>query len=355
MTELASLCVAAKPTAFHAFLKKLDQQDRLLRCYTQNIDGLEARSGLSIGIPRCRKQRKGKRQSDESWAKRSTWDDAQLDDSGAEHIPRCIPLHGQLTHLLCPICSASFPIGPFLPLPPFPIPCPTCQITSTIRRALSERARRVGHLRASIVLYGEEHPQGESIGSVVESDLRGTKEDKIDLLLVVGTGLTVPGVKRIVREMARKLHTGQSEGIKVIYINETPADRMREWEQVFDVWIQGDIQEFIINHFSAPTIPVTPSKRKDQPKTSLLPTPVSTPKRRRKVAKNQQCSSDWTTATLNRDTSFYPTPRQTPISVSFKIMEDTSTGSLSPLSSLTSDDEDPFLKLGERTGRSHVV
>ena len=49
--RLAQLSEAAEPTAFHQFLRVLDIRRRLLRVYTQNIDALEEKSGLTFGIP----------------------------------------------------------------------------------------------------------------------------------------------------------------------------------------------------------------------------------------------------------------------------------------------------------------
>ncbi|MBW0501251.1 hypothetical protein O181_040966 [Austropuccinia psidii MF-1] len=51
LAELHKMCGAAQPTAFHQFLKRLDDEGKLSRVYTQNIDGLEEKAGLSYGVP----------------------------------------------------------------------------------------------------------------------------------------------------------------------------------------------------------------------------------------------------------------------------------------------------------------
>ncbi|KAI9624953.1 hypothetical protein H4Q26_016520 [Puccinia striiformis f. sp. tritici PST-130] len=51
LAELHKMCGAAQPTAFHQFLKRLDDDGKLSRVYTQNIDGLEEKAGLTYGIP----------------------------------------------------------------------------------------------------------------------------------------------------------------------------------------------------------------------------------------------------------------------------------------------------------------
>ena len=51
IAELSQLSEVAEPTAFHRFLRALDDRGSLLRVYTQNIDALEEKSGLTFGIP----------------------------------------------------------------------------------------------------------------------------------------------------------------------------------------------------------------------------------------------------------------------------------------------------------------
>ncbi|WVQ68185.1 uncharacterized protein L199_006392 [Kwoniella botswanensis] len=262
MTSLASLAISAQPTPFHHFLATLAGSGRLLRCYTQNVDGLESKVGLRIGIPRSPTTSKSKTKK----RKRHTTDDDDMIDpllllnnqsrsEGVKLEPQVIPLHGTIHTLSCTHCHSKFPIEPYLPLPPSPIPCPTCDLTSTIREALSERSRRKGHLRSDVILYGEEHPQGDLIGGIVEKDLKA-----VDCLVVVGTTINIPGVKRLIKEMSKALHHHhhhrpkskygkRAEGGKgkVILINDI-------WPKVedglVDYWIQSDIQEFTINHLS---------------------------------------------------------------------------------------------------------
>jgi len=294
LNELASMSNSAEPSTFHTFLADLDGQGKLLRCYTQNIDGLESRAGLELGLPtKPTSPRKA-----------------------SSHTPRCIPLHGQLSTLHCPLCLTSVPLADHLPLPPHPLACPTCDLSSSIRSALAERSRKTGYLRASVVLYGEEHPQGELIGSAVERDLKGSgkkgeKEGKVDLLLVAGTSLSIPGVKRIVKEMARALQS-QSRGNvpRVIMVNrEMPKGK--EWEGVFDTSIAGDIQEFaalcVDSTFTqAPPTPITTSKKRKQstprkmPTANTYPTPSPTPPTRKRPRNTDAVSEDPVTPTKRR-------------------------------------------------------
>ncbi|WVR07409.1 hypothetical protein IAU60_004450 [Kwoniella sp. DSM 27419] len=297
ITSLASLALSAEPTPFHVYISSLARSGQLLRCYTQNIDSLESRAGLRVGLPPPKSPRKspskvrpGLKTNSGMRAGRSSGSDAfdselfdpQLHPSHATgHTneplePQVVPLHGTLDTLHCVLCHTVVPLAPALPLPPTTIPCPTCQLSATIRSALSERSRRSGYLRPSVVLYGEEHPQGELIGQMVEKDLKSA-----DCLLVAGTSLSIPGVKRIVKEMSKAIHArGAGKSAKargmdgagglVLYLNDESPNKGAEWKGVFDAWVQGDIQRFIEDHLtnddplavSAWTAPSTPTKRK---------------------------------------------------------------------------------------------
>jgi len=51
-TFIASLrqrILAARPTATHQFIRTMYERGKLVRCYTQNIDGIEESEGLMIG------------------------------------------------------------------------------------------------------------------------------------------------------------------------------------------------------------------------------------------------------------------------------------------------------------------
>lgn len=370
LNELASLSNAAEPSAFHSYLSRLDGEGRLLRCYTQNIDGLEARAGLEVGLPAPTAPNKSPRRKQGA----ETPSPATTPQAQAQAAPRCIPLHGQLTHLYCPLCPTVVPLVDHLPLPPDIIPCPACDLSSSIRHALSERQRRTGHLRASVVLYGEDHPQGESIGTVAERDLRGTgkkgeKEGKVDLLLVVGTSLAIPGVKRMVKEFARSLSggnhsragSGRDQGPRAIFVNRDPP-KGSEWDSVFDTFISGDIQEFVTRYLDNPVFvtsnpavtPRTPRKRKTAAGAVLPPTPDTTPgrvgglstpsstpsKKRRVVLSEEGKGHKWSKLPMP------PTPRPTPPKKSIHVrthLSPTRDQSASPLTPISDDDENPFL------------
>jgi NAD-dependent histone deacetylase SIR2 len=143
----------------------------------------------------------------------------------------------------------------------------------TTRQLVGKRPRGIGKLRPNVVLYNEAHKDGEGVGEVVQRDLIGSSKGKgrsgADLLLVVGTSLRVPGTKRMVREFAKAVRArgastkDESSGLvtpvpsprrspaadeepvpKAVYLNLDFPVPTREWEGVFDAWIQGDAQLF---------------------------------------------------------------------------------------------------------------
>ena len=75
---LKSKIDTAQPSATHDFLQMLHTQTRLLRSYTQNIDGLEERVGLKSSA------------------------------LGDFDTCKIIQLHGDLHHLKCHLCSTMY-------------------------------------------------------------------------------------------------------------------------------------------------------------------------------------------------------------------------------------------------------
>lgn len=284
IAQLSELSQAAKPTPFHNMLRALDDSGKLLRVYTQNIDAIESKSGLSFGVPefddrRYKPRSKGKSADDctlPSVAEESGPSNRPL--TPPAETPRCIPLHGTLQNLHCQTCTHSFPLEDHLPALTSGTPpqCPECTVMEETRQLVGKRARGVGKLRPSVVLYNEAHKDGEGVGEIVRRDLVGGFKGKgrsgADLLLVVGTSLRVPGTKRMVREFSKAVRarapvstskeasasglqtpapsprrspaTDEEPPMRSFYLNLDFPVPTREWEGVFDVWLQGDAQEF---------------------------------------------------------------------------------------------------------------
>ena len=291
IARLARLVEHAEPTPFHEMLKGLDDRGQLLRCYTQNIDGIEEKAGLSLGVPVPLIPKRSPRKS----KKKETSTPDRLDDGSTtalhsvspsptpsptpviDDTPRCVPLHGTLKSLHCITCGATASL-PQLASTFEDGSAPACQQCSEFehtRQLVGKRLRGVGVMRPSIVLYNEDHREGERVGDIVKRDLTGgkTKRAPPDLLLVAGTSLRVPGTKRIVKEFSKAARSGVSGGsaassgsngesrsstpsplslgddddrpIRTIYLNLDFPMPAREWESTFDVWVQGDVQDFV--------------------------------------------------------------------------------------------------------------
>ncbi|KAI9019762.1 DHS-like NAD/FAD-binding domain-containing protein [Hyaloraphidium curvatum] len=227
VAELKELVNRASVTRAHEFIKSLDDRGKLMRCYTQNIDGLEPRIGmcarldLAVTPPRV----KGK---------------AKQED-GANHV-RVVQLHGDLDHVVCTLCRASFSFEEEHRLvfqggePPA---CPSCVETEATRQAAGKRRLGVGTLRPAIVLYNENHDKGDIIGKLVGIDLRR----KPDMLIVMGTSLKVVGIKKVVKDLAKAIHA--SPNGRVVLINQTGVTK--EWESVFDYHVLGPA-DAIVDH-----------------------------------------------------------------------------------------------------------
>ncbi|KAL0578495.1 NAD-dependent deacetylase hst3 [Marasmius crinis-equi] len=225
----------ASPTPTHHFIKTLDTKKKLLRSYTQNIDGLEDRAGLCASSSEVAPTgTKGK-------------------SKAALKQMRNVQLHGDIHRVRCQSCSADFPCTEehLVIFERGECPdCPECLQRSRSRVARSARAIRVGSLRPAIVLYDEFHPLGDDIGTVQSSDL-GRKPD---MLIIMGTSLKVHGLKKLVKEFAKSVHTHNAPDApstsrpkpwvgKVVFVNKTAPGA--EWADVFDYHVEGDTDAWV--------------------------------------------------------------------------------------------------------------
>ncbi|KAJ2684499.1 NAD-dependent deacetylase hst3 [Coemansia spiralis] len=196
MGELRNLVSRANCTPTHAFIKELDEAGKLLRCYTQNIDSLEKRIGLETSLH------------------------ASPEDSS--DTP----------------CSS----------PPSLISDCSSLDTDTIDEKKSQAAKRRTHRRRqmtlertftrAVQLHGD-LDNVELIGALSEYDLKR----RPDLLIVIGTSLKIPGIKRMVKEMAHSVHactlrSKRAGAGKVIFINRDEPPK--GWESIFDYYVAGD-------------------------------------------------------------------------------------------------------------------
>ncbi|KIW18783.1 hypothetical protein PV08_03072 [Exophiala spinifera] len=209
--KLSKMSENAKPTAFHRFLARLSVEGRLLRLYTQNVDGLECSlPPLTTQVPLNHK---------------APW-------------PQTIQLHGGLEKMMCQKCrhvsefEASLFDGPTPPL------CPQCVAADALRtKHAGKRSHGVGRLRPRIVLYNEHNPDDEAIGAVTTADFR----TRPDAVIVVGTSMKIPAVRRIAHEMCQIVRD-RREGT-TIWINRDPVPPGKDLENLWDLVVRGDSDE----------------------------------------------------------------------------------------------------------------
>lgn len=214
--KLYHLSTVSQPSPFHLMINDISKQGRLLRLYTQNIDCLDSElSHLKTEIPL-------------SFDRNSN--------------PKTVQLHGSVKLLNCSKCShiselnseyfenKRFGEGKLIRS------CPNCEELNVIRQIAGKRTQNIGILRPRIVLYNEFHPDGEVIGTITEKDLRS----KPDCLIITGTTLKIPGVRRLVKEMSKVVHANNGY---VIWINiDEPSQSIIDYVDYFDLIIVGDCQ-----------------------------------------------------------------------------------------------------------------
>ena len=205
--EMVALTEKAKPTPFHHLLASLAQEGRLLRLYSQNIDGIDTNmEPLATNIP--------------------------LNPKGP--WPTTIQLHGGLQKSVCIKCGQLEPLdaglfdGPEAPL------CETCKVDDEVRTTYAgKRSHGIGRLRPRFVLYNEYNPDEEAIGNVCRSDLKS----RPDAVIVVGTSLKVPGTRRLVKELCQ-VAKGRKDGFTA-WINVDPEPKGVEFKDCWDMVVRA--------------------------------------------------------------------------------------------------------------------
>lgn len=264
-TSLRQRVKEVEPTVTHRFIAQMRDVGKLARVYTQNIDEIEKKIGLSTDLKHGfgnKKRRSMKAQlppqpetgdaTEQPDANSSSdiTDTPQIEQKSDEKsrnntVPdrgvECVFLHGSLHALRCFVCGKlcdwdeggreSRTLSGEQP------ECPHCAGATAARQEKGKRALGIGKLRPDIVLYGEEHPQSDLISPIVQHDLAAGP----DLLLVLGTSLRVHGLKVMVKEFARAVH---KKGGKVIFINFTKPSESA-WGDVLDYWIEWDCDAWV--------------------------------------------------------------------------------------------------------------
>ncbi|UNI15882.1 Hercynylcysteine S-oxide lyase [Purpureocillium takamizusanense] len=301
-TSLRQKIKEAEPTDSHRFISHLRDRGKLVRCYTQNIDQIEEKVGLSTclqhgpgsrgrfsrrstanasqlnkmveeasttdgetrntessSLPESSQQSQSLPESESSQQSQEPPTDenstpatdtetpstdqgklqmrAQKPRSGVE----CVFLHGSLELLRCflcgKLCSWDDEERETQTLAGQQPECPHCVGATVAREERGKRRLGVGKLRPDIVLYGEDNPNTPLIHPIVTHDLALYP----DMLLILGTSLRVHGLKVMVREFAKAVH---SKGGNVVFVNFTKPPES-SWGDVIDYWVQWDCDAWV--------------------------------------------------------------------------------------------------------------
>ena len=216
--ELSLLTQNAKPTAFHHMLATLAEEGRLLRLYTQNVDGIDtALQPLATRVP---------------LNKKGPW-------------PKTIQLHGGLEKMVCSKCGHLADFEGALFVGPEPPACIECETMDTVRTAAGLRSHGVGRLRPRMVLYNEYNPDEEAIGAVSAADLR----NRPDAVIVVGTSLKVPGIRRLAKELCA-VTRGRRDGFTA-WINHDSEPLGIDFKDSWDLVVRGECDD-VARHVGLP-------------------------------------------------------------------------------------------------------
>jgi NAD+-dependent protein deacetylase SIR2 len=190
-----------------------------MRLYTQNVDGIDtALEPLATTVP--------------------------LNPKGP--WPRTIQLHGGLEKMVCTKCGELSNFNGALFEGPNPPSCISCEALEHVRTTVAgKRSHGIGRLRPRIVLYNEFNPDEEAIGAVTRTDIR----NRPDAVIVVGTSLKVPGVRRIAREMCAAARS-RRDGFTA-WINNGPEPMGNEFKDCWDLVVRGDC-DAVARHAALP-------------------------------------------------------------------------------------------------------
>ncbi|KAK1597943.1 Sir2 family protein [Colletotrichum navitas] len=215
--DLATMVKAAKPTKFHHLLASLAAENRLLRLYSQNVDCIDTNmEPLKTNVPLNVK---------------GPW-------------PKTIQLHGSVEHMVCSKCTDIRPlktelfVGHEAPL------CEECKTIDQLRTQYEQRrSHGIGRLRPRMVLYNEFNPDEEAIGRVSSVDLKS----RPDAVIVVGTSLKIPGVRRLVKELCQVTRS-RRDGFTA-WINTDSEPQHNDFKDCWDLVVRGKCDD--VAHWAA--------------------------------------------------------------------------------------------------------
>ncbi|KAK6092295.1 NAD-dependent deacetylase hst3 [Batrachochytrium dendrobatidis] len=298
MSELRRLTANARLTRTHQFIKDIATSNRLLRCYTQNIDCLESRLGLTsclaTGQTRlssienmngrvergksspiltsdpldsadaasvadsivttsslettCSSLHLSSQDSSMSTTTLATFKSSrpasatrtalQASSSGAlSSINRTqvVQLHGNLETVVCAFCQT---VSEFTDEIAALFDCgepPSCSACENVRAIRMAQGKR----DISVGLLRPNivlYNEHHREGDKISQLQVHDMKKKPDMLIVMGTSLKVVGVRNLIKEFAKRVHATKN-GI-CVFINATEV-AVKEWESIFDYQVIG--------------------------------------------------------------------------------------------------------------------
>ncbi|KAI9644714.1 hypothetical protein NHQ30_006740 [Ciborinia camelliae] len=216
--KLSHLTKNAKPTPFHHMLATLAEEGRLLRLYSQNVDGIDtALEPLATKVPL----------------------------NGKGPWPKTIQLHGGLAKMVCSKCGHLQDFDGALFEGPEAPDCDNCIEIDSVRIAAGSRRHGIGRMRPRMVLYNEYNPDEEAIGAVSAADLKKVA----DAVIVVGTSLKIPGIRRLVKEMCSTTRDRKAGFTAWINLDGEPGGP--EFKDCWDLIVRGECDE-VARHVGLP-------------------------------------------------------------------------------------------------------
>jgi NAD-dependent SIR2 family protein deacetylase len=202
MSEMFQSASAPGSTRFEELMEDLARHGRIHRHYTQNID--------------CRTERY-------PYLSQST-----------------ICLHGRLDTMMCHLYSQHMErVTPQTFQQRATAPCPRCEAENEQRVAMGRRSRTVGFLRPKVLLYGEYCPDDSDITDAFKDDLL----QPVDAVIIVGTRLLIPPLKRFVERLCRGVKSSNRETM-TLWVNKEEPRLGQKFESLIDHQFLGDCDSF---------------------------------------------------------------------------------------------------------------
>ncbi|EDO04138.1 hypothetical protein SS1G_06621 [Sclerotinia sclerotiorum 1980 UF-70] len=159
--------------------------------------------------------------------------------------PKTIQLHGGLAKMVCSKCGHLEDFDGALFEGPEAPDCDNCVEIDSVRIAAGSRRHGIGRMRPRMVLYNEYNPDEEAIGAVSAADLKKVA----DAVIVVGTSLKIPGIRRLVKEMCSTTRDRKNGFTAWINLDGEPGGP--EFKDCWDMIVRGECDE-VARHAGLP-------------------------------------------------------------------------------------------------------